>query len=79
MISKICRVTCLCVHQISCKVLEASNIAYKVTRPLASFNSCVDPILYFLAGQGVCSNRRKKSKAAASKAISGSQCLTTQL
>uniref|UniRef100_A0A3Q3KHE8 P2Y purinoceptor 2 n=1 Tax=Monopterus albus TaxID=43700 RepID=A0A3Q3KHE8_MONAL len=30
---------------------QACSIAYKVTRPLASVNSCVDPILYFLAGQ----------------------------
>ncbi|KAG8447642.1 hypothetical protein GDO86_014957 [Hymenochirus boettgeri] len=31
-----------------CNVLNVINIAYKVTRPLASANSCIDPILYFL-------------------------------
>ncbi|XP_077197336.1 P2Y purinoceptor 2 [Paroedura picta] len=36
---------------LSCDALNAINLAYKVTRPLASTNSCLDPILYFLAGQ----------------------------
>ncbi|XP_028656190.2 P2Y purinoceptor 2-like [Erpetoichthys calabaricus] len=36
---------------VECDMLEASNIAYIVTRPLASANSCLDPILYFLSGQ----------------------------
>ncbi|XP_004708864.1 P2Y purinoceptor 2 isoform X2 [Echinops telfairi] len=36
---------------LSCHVLNAINVAYKVTRPLASANSCLDPVLYFLAGQ----------------------------
>ncbi|XP_048350949.1 P2Y purinoceptor 2 [Sphaerodactylus townsendi] len=36
---------------ITCEILNAINMAYKVTRPLASTNSCLDPILYFLAGQ----------------------------
>ncbi|KAF7237885.1 P2Y purinoceptor 2 [Varanus komodoensis] len=36
---------------LSCPTLNAINLAYKVTRPLASTNSCLDPILYFLAGQ----------------------------
>ncbi|KAL0973472.1 hypothetical protein UPYG_G00204370 [Umbra pygmaea] len=38
--------------QVSCEMLKASSMAYTVTRPLASANSCVDPILYFMAGQG---------------------------
>ncbi|XP_049582284.1 P2Y purinoceptor 2 isoform X2 [Syngnathus scovelli] len=46
--------------QINCNMLEASSIAYKVTRPFASANSCMDPILYFLAGQDVRSNLRKR-------------------
>uniref|UniRef100_A0A8C4RH20 P2Y purinoceptor 2 n=1 Tax=Erpetoichthys calabaricus TaxID=27687 RepID=A0A8C4RH20_ERPCA len=36
---------------VECNMLEASDIAYKVTRPLASANSCLDPILYFLSRQ----------------------------
>ncbi|XP_017388425.1 P2Y purinoceptor 2 [Cebus imitator] len=36
---------------LSCHALNAINMAYKVTRPLASANSCLDPVLYFLAGQ----------------------------
>ncbi|KAM9319788.1 P2Y purinoceptor 2-like [Gastrophryne carolinensis] len=31
-----------------CYVLDIVNAAYKSTRPLASVNSCIDPILYFL-------------------------------
>ncbi|XP_016413779.1 P2Y purinoceptor 4-like [Sinocyclocheilus rhinocerous] len=33
-----------------CRSLNIINFAYKITRPLASMNSCLDPILYFLAG-----------------------------
>lgn len=36
------------VDVVPCPVLEAVNVAYKSTRPLASVNSCIDPILYFL-------------------------------
>ncbi|KAM9469900.1 P2Y purinoceptor 4 [Clarias gariepinus] len=33
-----------------CWILNIVNLAYKITRPLACSNSCLDPILYFLAG-----------------------------
>ncbi|XP_057551677.1 P2Y purinoceptor 2 isoform X1 [Hippopotamus amphibius kiboko] len=36
---------------LNCHTLDAINMAYKITRPLASANSCLDPVLYFLAGQ----------------------------
>nr|XP_020475613.1 P2Y purinoceptor 2 isoform X1 [Monopterus albus] len=65
--------------QVSCNFLEACSIAYKVTRPLASVNSCVDPILYFLAGQDVRTNLIKKNKSSSSKPTTVSQSMTTQL
>ncbi|XP_059832377.1 P2Y purinoceptor 4-like [Hypanus sabinus] len=34
----------------NCHALNIVNFTYKITRPLASINSCIDPILYFLAG-----------------------------
>jgi len=38
------------VLHLDCTVLNIVNFSYKITRPLASVNSCIDPILYFLAG-----------------------------
>ncbi|AWP11905.1 putative P2Y purinoceptor 4-like [Scophthalmus maximus] len=38
------------VLDLNCKYLNIVNFTYKITRPLASVNSCIDPILYFLAG-----------------------------
>lgn len=38
------------VLDLNCKFLNIVNFTYKITRPLASVNSCIDPILYFLAG-----------------------------
>lgn len=64
--------------QITCNMLEAVNVAYKVTRPMASANSCLDPILYFLAGRDVRSNLTKKSRTTNPTAGSTSQGLTTQ-
>ncbi|KAI9522121.1 hypothetical protein NQZ68_039300 [Dissostichus eleginoides] len=64
--------------QISCRLLEASSVAYKVTRPLASANSCVDPILYFLAGHEARSTLSKK-KPSSSKSRRVGRTLTTEL
>ncbi|XP_069603425.1 P2Y purinoceptor 4 [Ranitomeya imitator] len=33
----------------NCQLLNVINVVYKITRPLASANSCFDPVLYFLA------------------------------
>ncbi|KAM3612835.1 uncharacterized protein V6R79_015436 [Siganus canaliculatus] len=38
------------VLNLNCATLNIVNFTYKITRPLASINSCIDPILYFLAG-----------------------------
>ncbi|KAF7663716.1 hypothetical protein LDENG_00201050 [Lucifuga dentata] len=38
------------VLDLNCEFLNIVNFTYKITRPLASVNSCLDPILYFLAG-----------------------------
>ncbi|CAK6964651.1 P2Y purinoceptor 4 [Scomber scombrus] len=38
------------VLNLPCDLLNIVNFTYKITRPLASINSCIDPILYFLAG-----------------------------
>ncbi|XP_063288266.1 P2Y purinoceptor 4-like [Pelobates fuscus] len=36
------------VFKADCQILNVVNLTYKITRPLASVNSCIDPVLYFL-------------------------------
>ncbi|XP_055492574.1 P2Y purinoceptor 2-like [Leucoraja erinacea] len=52
---------------VSCRTLDAVNLAYKLTRPLASANSCLDPILYVLAGQTYRSKLARKGNGVEKK------------
>ncbi|XP_008308009.1 P2Y purinoceptor 2 isoform X3 [Cynoglossus semilaevis] len=63
--------------QISCSLLEGSSIAYKVTRPFASANSCLDPILYFLSGQET-RNEIKKTITKSTKTVNVDSRSTTE-
>ncbi|XP_010897385.1 P2Y purinoceptor 2 [Esox lucius] len=63
--------------QVSCELLKASSMAYTVTRPLASANSCVDPILYFMAGQGFRRNLTKRTRSSPRKPESVTVALST--
>ncbi|XP_028315522.1 P2Y purinoceptor 4 [Gouania willdenowi] len=56
------------VLELNCEFLNIVNFTYKITRPLASVNSCIDPILYFLAGDhyrskfmSILSSRRQRT------------------
>ncbi|XP_060992487.1 P2Y purinoceptor 4 isoform X2 [Dama dama] len=59
-----------------CRVLNIVNLVYKVTRPLASANSCLDPVLYLLTGekyrrqlQRLCRGRRPQPSRTASSLV----------
>lgn len=47
---------------LKCSLRQYSNILYKVSRLLATANSCIDPILYFMSGQGFQLSIKKKAK-----------------
>lgn len=63
--------------KVNCKLREGSRIAYKISKPIASINSCIDPILYFMAGQGfrrsLPKRMKKGQRAEEDKALSNSQ------
>ncbi|XP_073469010.1 P2Y purinoceptor 2-like isoform X1 [Aquarana catesbeiana] len=44
-----------------CSTLDAVNAAYKSTRPFASLNSCIDPVLYFLVWRFRLVRNRRRS------------------
>ncbi|KAG9478021.1 hypothetical protein GDO78_013157, partial [Eleutherodactylus coqui] len=48
-----------------CQLLNVINLVYKITRPLASANSCFDPVLYFLASD----NYQRRLAAALTKLL----------
>ncbi|XP_056622303.1 P2Y purinoceptor 2-like isoform X1 [Triplophysa dalaica] len=64
-------------ENVSCDVLNKCNVAYKITRPLVSLNSCIDPVLYFMAGQGFRNSWNRKSKRRSDSFKSPSTLLST--
>ncbi|XP_030236876.1 P2Y purinoceptor 2-like [Gadus morhua] len=48
--------------QMTCEQLDASYIAYQLTLLMASANSIMDPILYFMAGQDFRKTMKKKKQ-----------------
>ncbi|XP_066555432.1 P2Y purinoceptor 2 [Amia ocellicauda] len=64
---------------VSCTALQGASIAYKVTKPLASANSCLDPILYFLAGQSFRKNFTTRKRKSCSPNVICEKTSSTQL
>ncbi|XP_078066235.1 P2Y purinoceptor 3-like [Mustelus asterias] len=56
----------------NCGTLQSVSVLYKICRALLSFNSCINPILYFLSGRKSCSWLLRKNKVA--PAFIRSQC-----
>ncbi|CAD7682214.1 unnamed protein product [Nyctereutes procyonoides] len=52
-----------------CWVLNILSVVYKVTRPLASANSCLDPVLYLLTGDN-CGGRQPPMTASSLALVS---------
>ncbi|XP_062861096.1 P2Y purinoceptor 2-like [Trichomycterus rosablanca] len=47
-----------------CSVRQYSNVPYKMARLLVTANGCIDPILYFMSGEGFQQTIRRKDKQA---------------
>ncbi|KAE8584036.1 hypothetical protein XENTR_v10020798 [Xenopus tropicalis] len=59
---------------VNCYALNVINFTYKITRPLASANSCIDPILYFLANDRY---RRRLIRTVRRSSVHHRRCMHT--
>ncbi|XP_051579944.1 P2Y purinoceptor 2-like [Myxocyprinus asiaticus] len=59
-------------------LIQYSNVAYNLTRPLASFNSCIDPVLYFMVGQSFRSRRSSNQAKSVSTTVGCANGLDAQ-